>query len=250
LSRSLLSGLPQGLLPTSLPKERYLPQLSKKSIASRYKELVDIPASQADIAYFYGCSADLFEEPIADSFIKIARHNGWKISLPAQRCCGEPFAAVGNSKEYHQLAKYNIDQLIAYQYIIAHCPSCLLAFKEYARDFARIGEDEYAQKAEQLVKKIYEPAQFIMEVIGAENLKKPTRQLKQKVTIHLSCHEKLGQKITATTNHTRTLLKMIPGLEIVEMKQADEYCSLRGPLGHAKHYDLSRYCQENDILRL
>jgi Fe-S oxidoreductase len=66
----------------------------------------------------------------------------------------------------------------------------------------------------------------------------------------MSCHEKLGQKITATTNHTRTLLKMIPGLEIVEMKQADEYCSLRGPLGHAKHYDLSRYCQENDILRL
>ena len=247
LSRSLFSVMPQGLLPTSLPKERYLPKLSGKSVASRYKELVDIPAAQADIAYFYGCSADLFEEPIADSFIKIARHNGWKISLPIQRCCGEPFAAMGNSSEYHKLAKFNIDQFIDYKYIIAHCPSCLLAFKEYARDFARSGNEEYARKAEQLVKKIYEPAQFIVEVISVDNLKKPSNKLNQKVTIHLSCHEKLGQKMTGTANYTRILLTMIPGLEIVEMKLADECCGLAGPWGLAKHYDLSLKLRKDKI---
>lgn len=247
LSRKILSGLPKGLLPTNLPSKRYLPELATKSLESKYKELVDVPASEAEIAYYYGCSADLFEEPIADSFIKIAGYNGWKISLPKQRCCGEPFAAMGNTKEYHKLAKYNIDQLADYKYIIAHCPSCILAFKEYAKDFNRLGDKEYAKKAEELAKKTYEPAQFIMEVIGADNLKQPTTAINQKVTIHLSCHEKLGQKMTSTPNYTRQLLNMIPGVEIVEMKLSDECCGLGGPWGLTNHYDLSIKMREDKI---
>jgi glycolate oxidase iron-sulfur subunit len=221
--------------------------LSWSSLESRYPELVNVPASQADIAYFYGCSSDIFPEPIADSFITIARHNNWKISLPTQRCCGEPFAAQGNVEEYHRLARYNIDQLLDYQYIIAHCPSCILGFKEYAKDFGRINDRVYEKKAQALVEKIFEPAQFIMEVIKPDNLKPPTSALKQKVTVHLSCHEKLGQKMTATPNYTRDLLNLIPGLELVEMRGADECCGLAGPWGLGRHYDLAIKLREDKI---
>jgi Fe-S oxidoreductase len=125
LSRKLLSAFPRGLLPTRIPYQRYLPKLSRTSVRERYPELVDIPASRADIALFTGCTSDLFEEPLADSFIRIAKKNGWKISLPSQRCGGEPFSAVGNLAETHRLARYNIDQLADYKYVIAFCPSCL-----------------------------------------------------------------------------------------------------------------------------
>jgi len=160
--------------------------------------------------------------------------------LPDQRCCGEPFASVGNTKEYHELARYNIDQLQDYKYVIAHCPSCALAFKEYARDFARMGDKVYAGKAQELVKKFYEPAQFIVKVIGVENLQAPTSAKAQKVALHISCHEKLGQKMTASNGYTRDLLKLIPGLQVVEMQDADECCGLGGPWGLLGHYDLSR----------
>jgi FAD/FMN-containing dehydrogenase/Fe-S oxidoreductase len=247
LSRRIISALPQGFLPTYIPYQRYLPRLSWSSLEGRYPELVNVSASRADIAYFYGCSSDIFPEPIADSFINIARHNNWKVSLPTQRCCGEPFAAQGNVEEYHRLARYNIDQLLDYKYIIAHCPSCILGFKEYAKDFDRIKDKAYEKKAQALVEKIFEPAQFIMEVIGPDNLKPPTRELKQKVTVHLSCHEKLGQKMTATTNYTRDLLNLIPGLEIVEMQGADECCGLAGPWGLGRHYDLATKLREDKI---
>lgn len=247
VSRKIASVLPKRLLPTTLPSQRRLPKLAKSSLASRYTELVNIPAADADIAYFYGCSADLFAEPIADSFIKIARQNNWKISLPEQRCCGEPFASVGNLEEYHALARYNIDQLQDYKYIIAHCPSCILAFKEYERDFVHINDQTYADKARAIVKKFYEPAQFIMEVIGLENMKPPVNAVNQKVTIHLSCHEKLNQKMTATANYTRKLLKFIPGIEIVEMQGADECCGLGGPWGLARHYDLTLKMRQDKI---
>lgn len=239
LSRRLISVLPKELLPTRIPYQRYLPKLSGRSLKERHPELVDIPATQADIAYFYGCSSDLFAEPIADSFIRIAQENGWKISLPPQRCCGEPFSAVGNIVEADRLARYNIDRLLDYKYIIAHCPSCLYGIKEYAKDFAKIKDKVYEEKALALIGKLYEPAQFIMEVIGADRLKKPSRKLGKKVTVHLSCHEKLGEKMTTTTNYTRSLLKQIPGLEIVEMEGANDCCGLAGPWGLGEHYDLT-----------
>jgi len=246
-SRKILSAMPQKLLPTNIPNQRYLPKLSKSSLASRHPELVDISPDQADIAYFYGCSSDLFDEPIADSFINIAKHNNWNVSLPTQVCCGEPFAAMGNTKEYRTLARYNIDRFLDYKYIISHCPSCTLAFKEYARDFARINDEEYQKKAQTIVNKLYDPARFIMEVIGADKLKSPTTELKQKVTVHISCHEKLGYQMTAAANHTRDLLNLVPGLEIVEMEAADECCGLGGPWGLVKHYDLAVTMRQDKI---
>jgi glycolate oxidase iron-sulfur subunit len=247
LSRRVISGLPQGLLPTRIPQERYIPRLSKGSIEARYPELVNIPASRADIAYFYGCVSDLFAEPVVDSFINIARHNGWQVSLPPQRCCGEPFASVGNTEEYHRMGRYNIDQLLDYKYVIAHCPSCILAFKEFAKEMARAQDTVYEKKAQELVKKLYDPAQFITSVIGLDNMKPGANGTKQKVAVHLSCHEKLGYKITASANNTRDLLNLIPGLEVVGMKGADECCGLGGPWGLAGHYDLSLKLRQDKI---
>ena len=246
-SRRLLSLIPRELLPTRIPSERYLPKLSRTSVRDRYPELVDIPASQADIALFYGCTADLFEEPLADGFIRIARSNHWKISLPSQRCCGEPFSAAGNLAEAHRLARYNIDQLADYKYVIAFCPSCLYGIKEYAKDFARMKDKVYEEKALALIKKLYEPAQFMMEVIGADNVAKPQKALQQRVTVHLSCHEKLGQKMTASANHTRAMLKLIPGLEITEMEGAADCCGLAGPWGLGSHYDLTLKLRRDKI---
>ena len=247
VSRKMLSVFPRELLPTRLPSKRYLPKLSKNSVRHRYPELVDIPASQADIALFYGCTSDLFEEPLADSFIRIAKNNNWKISLPSQRCCGEPFSAAGNLMEAHQLARYNIDQLADFKYVIAFCPSCLYGIKEYAKDFTMMNDTVYQEKALALIRKLYEPAQFMIEVTGVDHITKPKKELKRKVTVHLSCHEKLGQKMTASANYTRAMLKMIPGLEIAEMEGANDCCGLAGPWGLGEHYDLTLKLRQNKI---
>jgi FAD/FMN-containing dehydrogenase/Fe-S oxidoreductase len=247
LSRRILSSLPQGLLPTSFPSNRQVPRLSKRPVESRYPELVQVPPSEADIAYFYGCSSDLLAEPIADSFVFIARRNGWKISLPAQRCCGEPFASQGNTKEYQRLAKYNIDRLLGYKYVVVHCPSCLLAFREYAKDFARAKDAIYEKKAQDLSSRVIDPAGFITKVIGVDNLRRPVREIRQRIAVHLSCHEKLGLKMSSSPNSTQDLLSFIPGLEVVGMKGADECCGLAGPWGLSRNYELAIKLRQNKI---
>lgn len=247
VSRKVLSLFPPELLPTRLPAQRYLPKLAKAGVRERYPELADIPASSADIALFYGCTSDLFQEPLADSFIGIARANGWKISLPSQRCCGEPFSAVGNLAEAHRLARYNVDRLSDYKYVVAFCPSCLYGIKEYAKDFGRMNDKAYEAKAKALIARLYEPDRFMMEVIGADHLAKPQNRLNRRVTVHLSCHEKLGQKMTASANYTRAMLGTIPGLEIVEMAGANDCCGLAGPWGLGSHYDLTLKLRQSKI---
>lgn len=247
LSRKMISSLPRHVLPSLIPYQRYLPPLSKAGVKRRHPELADIPASRADIAYFYGCSSDLFAEPIADSFIQIAKQNDWRVSLPPQRCCGEPFGSYGNIEESLRLARYNIDHLLDYRYVIAHCPSCLYGIKEYAREFVKVEDKVYEEKARSLTKKLYDPGQFIMEVVGVKKIKRPVRELRQKVTVHLSCHEKLGQKMTRTTNHTRDLLRLISGVETVEMEGSNECCGLAGPWGLGRHYDLTQILRKDKV---
>lgn len=250
LGRKVIAKLPKGWIPTRMPEERYIPRLSKGSIEARFPELVNVPASKADIAYFYGCVSDLFAEPIVDSLLNIARHNGWQVSLPPQRCCGEPFASVGNIDEYHRMGRYNLDHLADFKYVIMHCPSCMLGFKEFAKEMAREGDTEYEQKALEVVKKLYDPAQFIVNVIGTANMKPGANGTKQKVAVHLSCHEKLDYKLTASPNNTRDLLNLVPGLQVVPMKGADECCGLGGPWGLAGHYDLSQKLRQDKIANI
>jgi len=237
--RRLLAAVPSRLMPSSMPAERYVPRLAGASVEARHRKLVGIPASEADIAYFYGCSSDLFAVPILDSFLAIAERNGWRVSLPPQRCCGEPFAALGNLEEHRALARYNIDQLADFQHVVTHCPSCKLAFAEYAKDFERIGDTVYAEKAHDLLERVSDPADYVMTVVGAEHLAPRPNNVPRKVAVHVSCHEKLGHKLTATRNYTADLLALVPGLEVVPMNGADECCGQGGPWGLVGHYDLS-----------
>lgn len=250
VGRRLIAALPAGLLPTPMPVERYVPRLAGSSVESRHRELVGIPPSQADVAYFYGCSSDFLAMPIVDGFLAVALHNDIRVSLPEVRCCGEPFAAVGNLDEYHRQARYNVDALAGYRHVVAHCPSCLLAFAEYAKDFARIGDTEYETKARELAARVMDPARYLFEVIGADRLARPRSGTPRKVAVHLSCHEKLEHQMTATDNYTRRLLELIPDLEVVPMKGADECCGQGGPWGLTGHYDLSVELRKDKIANI
>jgi len=107
LNRKLISLLPKELLPTRIPYQRLPAEVVREQASRRdHPELVDIPTTQADIAYFYGCSSDLVRGTDRGQFYSASRKRmAGKISLPPQRCCGEPFSAVGNLAEAHRLAR-------------------------------------------------------------------------------------------------------------------------------------------------
>jgi glycolate oxidase iron-sulfur subunit len=103
--------------------------------------------------------------------------------------------------------------------IVTDCATCGSTLKEYA---GILGDDPlHAKPAEAFADKVKDISEFLMGI----PLESPKAKLPVKVTYHDPCHLVRGQNVS---HQPRDLLKMIPGLELVEMKEADWCCGSAG----------------------
>ena len=119
------------------------------------------------------------------------------------------------------LARQNVDAFSAMEYtaIINNAGGCGATLKEYAHLLA--DEPDYAAKAQAFVDNLQDINQFL-----ADHLHKPPQgTLNLRVTYVDSCHLRHGQKVV---RQPRQLLKLIPGLTLVELQQPDMCCGSAG----------------------
>jgi len=86
------------------------------------------------------------------------------------------------------------------------------------------------KKQKKWSEKVYDISTFLLKAIKFEP---PKGKVELKVTYHDSCHLKKSMKVF---NEPRQLLKMIPGLTLVEMKKPDACCGSGGSY-HLTHTD-------------
>ena len=72
--------------------------------------------------------------------------------------------------------------------------------------------------------KVYELSEFLADVIGVNNLPASNKS-GRKVTYHEACH--LRRELGAVTQ-ARSLINTVPGMDIVEMEQAEVCCGFGG----------------------
>jgi glycolate oxidase iron-sulfur subunit len=65
----------------------------------------------------------------------------------------------------------------------------------------------------------------VTEYLGAKALRPPTRAIRRTVTYQEPCHLAHAQRITS---QPRALLKAVPGLELVEMRESSLCCGSAG----------------------
>jgi len=103
--------------------------------------------------------------------------------------------------------------------ILNNAGGCGAMLKEYAHLLK--DDPQYADKAKQFAARVKDINEFL-----AEHLHMPPRgELKVRVTYADSCHLRNAQKVIA---QPRALLKQIPGVELVELKQPDRCCGSAG----------------------
>jgi len=192
-----------------------LPKLARKHLRDRYAKLIPKPgqAPQSTVAYFHGCAANYFDDGVGDAVIAVLRRHGVEPDLPAQRCSGTPIETYGHRELAREGARVNLASLAGYGTVVTGCASCTLALKDYPALFA--GRPEQ-QAAEVLAKRVKHIAEFV-----AQSPVKPEMaggaSAKGKVTYHSSCH----LRAAGVTTEPRQLLKSLPGVEYVEMPDAD-----------------------------
>jgi glycolate dehydrogenase iron-sulfur subunit len=218
---------PEALMPQAtgalLPKT--LPEITPAQGTKRYR-----------VGFISGCIMDQVYRDINEATIRVLTANGCEvITPPSQQCCGALHVHAGESERGRQLARHNIDVFEGYacDAIIINSAGCGSNIKEYGhllRD-----DPAYAERARAFSSTVKDISEFL---VGVEQ--PPVMgELPYTVAYHDACHLAHGQKIK---QQPRQLLKRIPSLKLVELKESDWCC------GSAGIYNITNQDMANQLL--
>lgn len=174
------------------------------------------------VAMLSGCIMSTAFAEVHRATARVLARNGYDVVFPpAQSCCGALAVHAGDPERGRDLARKNIDVLGGPEFdaIIVDAAGCGAAMKEY--DFLLRDDPEYAARARQFVHRVRDASEFLADV----GLREAPGELRMRVTYQDACHLAHAQRIT---RQPRELLAAIPGVELVEMREAELCCGSAG----------------------
>lgn len=174
-----------------------------------------------NVSLFATCIVDMFQSNVGKSTVELLERLGCKVDFPkGQTCCGQPAYNSGYVKASKDTMKNTIKVFEDAEVIVCPSGSCAYMLKEYVHIF----EDEplWQKRAQKVASKTYELTQFIVDVLGIENV---GAKLTGSATYHPSCHMTRLLKVQTAP---LTLLKNVEGLEIVELPLKENCCGFGG----------------------
>jgi len=214
-----------------------------KSLRSMYPEIVKGDNPKYKVAFFTGCTINYIYTDVGEAVIRVLNKNNIEVVIPpTQHCCGTPVYVSGDIVLAKTFAKHIIEvfENCESDYIVAACATCAEALKvEYPKMFAE--DPDMKARAEALANKTYEISEFLVDIVDFR--KDTLGTVNAVVTMHDPCHMARGLGIT---EQPRAILKAIPGLTFVEMKEADRCCGSGGSFS-LTHYQLSRQINDKKI---
>ena len=135
---------------------------------------------------FVTCLVDQFAPAVGVSIVNILESRGIEVHFPPdQTCCGQPAFNSGFRNDARPVASRFLDVFEATDGPIV-CPSgsCVAMVRNYYEDLFRDYPQELA-RAERLSQRIFEFSEFIVDVLGIEDLGVNTDV---DATYHRCCH--------------------------------------------------------------
>lgn len=179
------------------------------------KERVQEQGPKGKVAFFAGCAVNYFQQDIGRSLAAVLNTIGYEVIIPEDvKCCGRPLLSLGDRRAAEELAAHNAALLEALEAdaIVTGCASCGLTFKKEYPKLLRPGVKTPV---------VFDIHDFLSGKIAGIKL----NPVRKNVTIHDPCHLGRGQGLSRTV---RDLLQAIPGLTLVEMRDADRCCGFGG----------------------
>jgi glycolate oxidase iron-sulfur subunit len=184
------------------------------------------------VGFIEGCIMPQFFSQTNAATVRVLAANGCVVYSPhLQGCCGALQMHTGDRETARSLARHNVDAFAPLELdaIIINAAGCGSTLKEYGhllRDDPR-----YAERAAAFAATVKDVSEFLASI----ELVPPTRPVPVRITYQDACHLVHGQGIR---NQPRQLLRQIPGLELVEMKDSDVCCGSAG-IYNLTHPDVS-----------
>lgn len=177
---------------------------------------------KAEVIYFVGCVSSFFPmvQKIPQNFVQIMVKGGVDFTIlgEGEWCCGFPLIGAGMSRELEKLKVHNIDKIkeVGAKSVVFSCPSCYRTWKElYETDV-----------------ELLHSSHLLEELIKEKKI--PLKELNLTVTYHDPCD--LGRN-SGVYEPPREVLKMIPGVKLVELENNREKTVCCGGGGNIEMVD-------------
>jgi glycolate oxidase iron-sulfur subunit len=171
---------------------------------------------QGTVAFFAGCVMNSMLGSINRSSIRLLTAAGYDVLVPGRQiCCGALANHAGLRDTAKDMARTNIAAfpLKQVEAIIINAAGCGAMLKEYA--LLIDGAEEFSSKVKDI-------SEFL---VSTRIFSRLTTPLERRVGYDDPCHLLHGQRIRM---EPRTLLKAIPGIQFVEVEDADQCCGSAG----------------------
>ena len=201
---------------------------------------------RAVVGMLTGCVQSVFYPGVNAATARVLAAEGCDVIIPRdQGCCGALSLHSGRAAEAVRFAKQTIAAFEAagVDVIVVNSAGCGSAMKEYERLFARLAEEggeedeaaagaspalpgqqeaaSWSVRAALLSAKVRDFSEFLDE-LGPVAVRQP---VPLRAAYHDACHLGHAQRITAAP---RSLLRAIPGLDLVELRDAGVCCGSAG----------------------
>src|SRR3954452_22770449 len=176
------------------------------------------------VALFITCFNDTLFPGVGQSAVTVLERLGCTVDFPeAQTCCGQMHSNSGYQLEAVPLARRFVRVFAGAEAIVWPSASCAGMVREaYPRLAALTGDDDLARAADDLLPRVYELNEYLVDVLGVENV---GASFPHRVTYHPTCH---SLRALHVGDRPLRLLRAVHGIELVELEEAGECCGFGG----------------------
>jgi L-lactate dehydrogenase complex protein LldE len=171
---------------------------------------------------FVQCLVDILYPDVGEAMVAILRKLELPVDCPTrQTCCGQPVFNAGYRREARIAAERFIRIFEKAEAVVCPSGSCVHMVRRHYPDLFRASPG-WRRRAESLGEKIFELTQFLVDVMGVEDL---GARFDGRITWHDSCQALRGLGVS---QQPRRLIAKIAGAELVEMRDSDRCCGFGG----------------------
>ena len=179
------------------------------------------------VGLFIPCYIDQFYPQVAIASLELLEKLGCQVAYPfRQTCCGQPMANTGCEQDAVATYHHFVELFHAFDYIVAPSGSCVYHVRKH---YDIIEQTEAVKRVRE---NTLDLSEFLLDVLKVESL---DSSFPYKVGLHQSCHGLRGlrlgtgsERVLEKDSKLQALLRLVKGIELVELSRADECCGFGG----------------------
>ncbi len=212
-----------------------MPMFAGRTFQSWARRHPPLERATKAVVYFHGCGANHFEPRVAQMAVAVLEHNGYRVIVPRQDCCGLPLQSNGlfdDARRYVHALVRRLEPYARRGYdIVATSTSCGLMLKREAREILELEDDEDLRTVSA---HMFDICEFLLNLHERGELRTDFRRLDMRVPYHAPCQ----QRGHGVGKPALELFGLIPGLEVVDSEV--ECCGVAGTYGlKTEKYDIA-----------